>query len=145
MVDFSSLQMTAPTAPVSGVGLGGRTPHGARGEFTSTVAVTTADRVIMFNIPPRSRIVSGFLKTTDMDSNGAPTLALNVGTVANPTLFFAGSTIAQTGGAVGMFSNGLDFVTTARTAVIITPSANAATFANGTIVLVINYWNEEPA
>ena len=44
-----------------------------------------------------------------------------------------------------MFSNGLDFVTPARTAVIITPSANAATFANGTIVLVLHYWAEEPA
>jgi hypothetical protein len=72
MAQYYSLE-TTPSAPypVSGVGLGGRTTHHARGEFTPTAAITTADVIDMCDIPPRSRIVGATLKCEgQIDSNG---------------------------------------------------------------------------
>jgi hypothetical protein len=146
MVAYTSLQKTAPAYPVSGVGLGGRSVHVGRGEYTSTVAITTADTIAMFDLPPRARVVGGFLKATDMDTNGTPTIALNVGIAGTPALFFAASNVAQAGTAANtLAATGYDYTTTAKTPVIITPSTNAATFANGVITLVLEFIVEEPA
>jgi hypothetical protein len=71
MAQYYSLETTAPVYPISGVGLGGRTTHHARGEFTPTAAITTADVVDMFDLPPRARIIGATLKAEgQIDSNG---------------------------------------------------------------------------
>lgn len=148
MAQFYSLQkpQTGRSFPVSGVGLGGRTSHHARGEFTATTAFTTADFVDMFDLPPRARVIGGFIKATDMDSNGAPTITLNVGIVGTPQLFFAAANVAQAGGVLATLTTaGYDYVTTGKTPVRLVPQANAATFAAGTIIVVLDYIVEEPA
>jgi hypothetical protein len=152
MAQYYSLE-TTPSAPypVSGVGLGGRTTHHARGEFTPTAAITTADVIDMCDIPPRSRIVGATLKCEgQIDSNGTPTLAFNVGIAGTPALIFAGSTVGRTAGASidrAPTAASFDYLTTgAKTRIKLVPSANAATFVAGQkIVLVIAFTVEEPA
>src|SRR6476646_1401799 len=102
MAQFYSIETGSGVAgarlyPVSGVGMGGRTSHHARGEFTTTAALAAADIVDLFDLPPRARIIGGFIKATDMDTNGTPTIAFNVGIAGTPALFFAASTAAQAG------------------------------------------------
>jgi hypothetical protein len=143
--------LTPPVYPVSGVGVGGRTAHHARAEFTPTVALTTADTVALLDLPPRSRIIGAVLKYEGQtDSNGTPTWAVNIGTAALPTLLFAGSTAGRTAGASvdrNPAATATDFLTTgAKTRIQLVPSANAATFVTGQkIVLIVNFMVEEPA
>jgi hypothetical protein len=148
-VQLGSGAANARTFPISGVGLGGRTSHHARGEFTPAVAFTVADQIDMFDLPPRARILGAFLKYEGQtDSNGAPTLAVNVGSIATPALIFAGSTVGRTvGPSVDATMNplGRDFQTVGKTRIRLVPTANAATFVPGQkIVLVVNYTVEEP-
>jgi len=152
MADYFSLQTAGPRQyPVSGVGLDGRTAHHERGEFTATANLTTGDRVLMFYLPPRSRVTGGFIKSTgQLDSNGTPTVTVNVGTTATPTLFFNGST--NVGRVVGdsaettMNPTGRDFLTSAKTPVYMTLGANPATgAATAKIVVMLTYLSEQPA
>lgn len=147
MAQFYSLETTPPVYPVSGVGLGGRTSHHARGEFTTSVALAAADVVDLFDLPPRARVLGGFVKATDMDTNGSPTIAFNIGIAGTPALFFAASNAAQAGTVDrAMAATGTDYVTTGKTRVKLVVSTGPATgVAVGTVVVVINYIVEEPA
>lgn len=151
MAQFYSLEtggaITGRQYPTPGVGMGGRVSKHGRGEFTTTAALTTADTVDLFDLPPRARVIGGFIKATDMDTNGAPTITLNVGITGTPQLFFAASTAAQAGTVDrALAAAGTDYVTTAKTRVKLTVQANAATsVAVGTVVVVLNYIVDEPA
>lgn len=152
MANYKSLELggtaaNARTYPMSSVGLGGRTPHGARGEYTISAALALNDTIELFDLPPRSRIVSGFVKSADFDTNGTPTIVLAVGDAGDDDRYFTGLTIGQTGGvndAVAL--TGLDYVTTQKTRVIAKVTTGPATSATtGQLVVVLNYWVEEPA
>ena len=151
MANFKSVELGggaagARTYPVSGVGLGGRTPHGARGEYTITAALALNDTIELFDLPPRSRIVSGFVKSDDLDTGGSPAIVLAVGDAGDDDRYFTGLTIGQAGGVSdAVAATGLDYVTTAKTRVIAKVTTAPATGATtGKIVVVLNYWNEEP-
>lgn len=155
MVAYTSTQLgsgiaNARVAPISGVGMGGRTAHHMRGEFTPTVTLTTADFVDLFDMPPRSRVISAFVKFDgQIDSNGAPTWAYNVGSVATPALIFAASIVGRTAGPsveAIMAPVGRDFTFTAKTRIRLVPTGAPATFVAGQkITVVIAYTVEEPA
>lgn len=152
MVAYTSAQTTGPRlAPVSGVGLDGRSAHHERGTFTATVALTTADNVLMFYLPPRARVTGGYIKSTgQLDSNGTPTVTVNLGTLALPQLFFAASTnvgrIAGDSQETTLAPAGRDFQTTAKTPVYMTLQANPATgAATAVITAVLSYMVEQPA
>lgn len=144
MAAFNSLEV-AGGYPVSGVGLGGRTTHAARGEYTTTATLATGDTIALFDLPPRARIKGGYLKSAQLDTGAG--LSYNVGIAGNPTLFFNGSTIGRTaGGGVdrALAFAGTDFLTTGKTRVTLTVAAGAATGANGQVVVELNYSVEEP-
>lgn len=146
MANFTSLELTPPVYPVSGVGLGGRTAHHARGQYTTLATLATADTIQFFDLPPRARVVGGYIKADQLDTSTG--LALSLGTATTPALFFSSSTVGRTaGGGVDrtMTFAGTDFVTTAKTRVILTATAGATTGANGAIVAVLTYMVEEPA
>ncbi len=151
MAQYYSLELgdgvaNARTYPVSGVGLGGRTVHYARAEKTLSAAITTSDVLDLFDLPPRARVVDGFVKSSDMDTNGSPTFAWNIGDSGDADRYFAAANAPQTGVVVRMtLATAIDYVTTAKTRVKLVPSANAATFAAGTLVVMIGYIVEEPA
>lgn len=149
MANYLSVQKTPPTYPVPGVGLGGKTSHSQRGEFTTTVALAAADTIQMFDLPPRARVVGGFLKAAQLDSNGSPTITVSLGIVGTPGLFFNASTaVGRTAGVTAdatMNPAGRDYLTTAKTPVIMTIPAGAATGVVGAqIVAHLTYHVEEP-
>lgn len=153
MATFKSVQLggtaaNARTYPVSGVGMGGRTTHGARGEYTITAALANGDKIDLFYLPPRARIVSGFVKCDDLDTGGTA-LRIDIGDAADTDRYLVGS--ASTPGPVAGVTNtlattGYDYVTTAKTLVSATVSAGPTTGATtGTLVVFLEYTVEEPA
>lgn len=146
MAAYTSLELTPPVYPVSGVGLGGRTTHGARGEYTITAALALNDTVQLFDLPPRARIIGGFIKSDDLDSGGTA-IRVNVGDSGDVDRYFAASAIAGTGGVdTTMAATGVDYVTTGKTRVFLTVSTAPTTGATtGTIVVRLSYTVEEPA
>lgn len=150
MAQYYSLELgdgvaNARTYPTPGVGLGGRTIHYARAEKTLSAAITTSDVLDLFDLPPRARVVDGWVKSDDMDTNGSPTYAFNIGISGTAALFFSAAVAPQAGTVVRMSAaTGFDYLTTAKTRVKLVPSANAATFAAGTLVVMLAYIVEEP-
>lgn len=146
MANFTSLELTPPVYPVSGVGLGGRSEHWARGQYLTTATLATGDTIQFFDLPPRARITGGFIKADQLDTSTGLTLSLGIS--GTPALFFSASTIGRTAGG-GVDRNvtfaGTDYVTTQKTRVIMTATAGATTGANGNIVCGLTYLVEEPA
>lgn len=152
MATFNSVELGGTTAnartyPVSGVGMGGRTTHGARGEYTILAALALNDVINLFYLPPRARIISGFVKSDDLDTGGTA-LRIDVGDSGAASRYFVGG--AGTPGPVAGYSNalavtGADYLTTAKTLVTATVSAAPTTGATtGTLVVVLEYTCEEP-
>lgn len=137
----------ARTYPVSGVGVGGRTTHAARGTYTITAALALNDVIQLFDLPPNARIVSGFVKSDDLDSGGTG-LRIDVGITGTTTLFLTGA--AGTPGPVSAVTNvlnftGIDYLTTAKTRVFATVSTGPTTGATtGTFTVVLEYFVNEP-
>ncbi|MFC0304398.1 hypothetical protein [Rhizorhabdus histidinilytica] len=132
--------------PVSGVGMGGRTIHSARGEYTISAALVVNDIIDMFDLPPNARVVGGFLKSDDLDTGGSPAIVLALGDAVDDDRFFTGATIGQAGGVTTVLAaSGVDYVTTAKTRVKAKVTTGPATGATtGTIVGVLHYFVEEP-
>jgi hypothetical protein len=145
-VELGSGVAGARTYPVSGVGMGGRTSHSARGEYTISAALVINDTIALFDLPRGARIQSGYIKSADLDSNGTPLITLDIGDAGDADRYFAASTVAQAGGVDRtMAATGVDYLTTAKTRVIATVKTAPATSATtGTIVVVLDYWIEEP-
>src|SRR6478735_5031102 len=86
MANFLSLETTPPTYPVSGVGLGGRTTHWARGTYTITAALALNDTIQLFDMPRNARVLyGGFIKSDDLDSGGTA-IRVNVGDAVTLTV-----------------------------------------------------------
>lgn len=145
-VELGGTVANARTYPVSGVGMGGRTSHGARGEYTISAALVINDVINLFYLPPRARIKRGWIKSADLDTGGSPAITIDVGDAADPDRYFAASTVAQAGGVdVTMASTGVDYLTTSKVLVSALIKAAPATSATtGTIVVCIDYACEEP-
>lgn len=146
MANYLSLEKTPPNYPVSGVGLGGRTTHRARAQYTVTVALAAGDTIQLCDLPIRARVLGGFIKSDAVDSASAVTY--NVGIAGTPALFWSGSTVGRTGGGVDrtMAFAGTDYVTTGKTPVILTVgTAPGTATTGGTIVVDITFSVEEPS
>lgn len=77
--------------------------------LSATVDLTAADIatgnvVEFFRLPADAVIVDGYLKADDLDSDGTPTVAINVGHDGSATAFLSASTVAQAGGTVQLGS-----------------------------------------
>lgn len=138
----------ARTYPVSGVGLGGRTTHAARGTYTISAALALNDTIQLFDLPPNARIVSGFVKSDDLDSGGTG-LRIDVGDAADADRYLVGG--AGTPGPVAgvttvLAATAYDYVTTAKTRVFATVSTGPTTGAtSGTFTVLLEYIVNEPA
>lgn len=140
-----SLQLTN-RLPVNGPGIGGSLKV-----FRATIPLVAGDLVLnavhqALDLPPNFTCLHGAIWATDMDTGGSPTLAFNVGTAATAALFFAASNVGQAGTASGAIARaGYGFTTTAKTRVIVTVSAAAATAAAGTLDIVLMGTVNDPA
>lgn len=145
MADFSSVEI-AQRYPVSGVGLGGRTSHGARAEYTILAALALNDTIQLFDLPRNARVIGGWIKSDDLDTGGGAALRISVGDAGSATRYFSSSAVASTGGIdATMASTGYDYLNTAKTRVFATVSTGPTTgTTTGTIVVRITYVVEEP-
>lgn len=126
----------------TGVAAGG--PAGnclvAYAEVACTASPATTDTINFFYLPAGARVLSMTLESTDMDTNAAPALTLNVGDSGSATRFFSGSTVGQAGTAsVASAVTGLHYKTTAKTLITGVAGVNAATGAAGTLYLSCLY------
>lgn len=145
-VELGSGLPGARVYPVSGVGMGGRTAHRARGEYTIVAALVAADTIQLFDLPPRARILGGFIKADDLDTGGTA-LRISVGDAGSATRYFSSSSAGSVATSVdaAMAATGVDYVTTTKTRVFATVSTGPTTGAvTGTIVVSITYNVEEP-
>jgi len=147
VANFLSLETTPPVYPISGVGLGGRTTHWARGTYTISAALAAADTIQLFDLPRNSRVLSGgFIKSDDLDTGGTA-IRFNVGDAGSASRYFAASAVASTGTVdTTMAATGVDYVNTAKTRVFATVSVAPTTGATtGTFTVMLPYIVEEPA
>lgn len=146
MATYSSTDYST-NAPVPANGLS----RGAQVMYfpiTVTAALTTSDVFNFGYVPANFRLVDAILKASDMDTNGTPTLAINVGISGTAQLIFAASTVGQAGTvdrAMAVAGVNYKFPSTSKTLITGAPSANAATGAAGTLELVLIGYVEDSA
>ena len=105
-----------------------------------TAAPATTDTINFFTMPKNARVHFAVLKSDDMDTNGTPTLALNIGDACSAGRLFAASTVGQAGTlSTAIAAGGEEYQYTADTVVTGTASTNAATGAAGTVTLTVFY------
>lgn len=98
MTTYASTNTGAANA-VPGVGDG----HGLKavvGVFALTAALAINDVIQSPTIPKGATIIDVMVASTDLDTNGTPTITLDVGYSGDQDYFIAASTVAQAGGAV---------------------------------------------
>lgn len=139
MANFLSLQMTPPTYPVSGPGLGGRSVKIERGSFSATVAMPVNDTVQLFKLHPRFRVTGGYVK-----GNLGTSVTVDVGDAGDPDRYFALAAAATGTVVTTVAATGIDYQTTAYTPVFATIKG-ATTAASGDLVVVLEGIIEEPA
>src|SRR5690242_13203004 len=71
----------------------------ATATVSCTAAPSTSDTINFFDLPAGARVHMAVLYATDMDTNGSPTLTLNVGDSGDADRLFAASTVGQAGTA----------------------------------------------
>jgi hypothetical protein len=143
MTAYLSDKATSPLAPSP--------THGQAGNLQTlyctvalTAALTTADTFAFFTLPANARVHAAILKCTDIDTNGSPTVTINVGDAGSATRYFSASTVGQAGTVdVTMQAAGRLYKTTAKTAIVGSVQANAATGVAGTLELVIHFVVED--
>jgi hypothetical protein len=115
-----------------------------RFKVTTTGALTTSDTIQFGYLPIYARVVDAIIKASDLDTNGSPTLTLNVGDAADPDRLFAASTVGQAATAArATAATAFGYRYDAQTMITGAPAANAATGAAGTIELFVFYTVED--
>jgi hypothetical protein len=113
---------------------------------TTTAALGLNDGGTFGYLPPNAVVVGGYAKfATAMDTNGAPTLTIDIGVTGAAQTFLAADTTARAGGTVSTIGKGYKNTSGAKEAITWLAHAAAATGAAGTIELHLSYFIEEPA
>lgn len=117
---------------------------------TVSVAITTAmidntnDEVELLWVPKGAVFDSAVLSATDMDTNGTPTLAFDVGDDSDEDRIFAASTVGQAGTLSTAFARTAHgYKWTAATKIKAYVQAVSATGAAGTLNFTIRYFVDE--
>lgn len=122
----------------------------AYGSYDMSANPTAADILQLCKVPAGAVVIDGFVRMEDLDSNATETLDFDVGTSADPDAF--GNFGVQTGDAItgylpeggirlplhGTLKDG-PVTLTDETTIQLTWIAAAATFAAGTVTLVVYY------
>lgn len=107
-------------------------------EVTFAAAPTTSDPINFFKVPAGFRVLGAILEASDMDTDGTPTITLNVGDSGSATRLFSASTVAQAGtSAVATAVTGIFHQYTTETTITGVAQANATAGASGTLRLCV--------
>ncbi len=107
---------------------------------TATVSTPFAAGATLLSVavPARTVVAALDLTATDLDSNAAPTITLNVGDAADIDRYLAASTVAQAGGTVeNRPASSAWWRYTAASAVTVQVGTDATTDAAGTVSLTL--------
>lgn len=138
MATYNSDKVTA-NAPISAHGLANNVKV-AYAIVTCAASPATTDTINFFDLPAGARAMFWTLKASDMDTNGSPALALNVGDSGSASRIFSASTVGQAGTEGNATAVGaIDYAYATKTRITGTASTNAATGAAGTIELACFY------
>lgn len=140
MATTYSATLGSTTAPRRTAGLNGQ-PVTVYSEFTFPVAPVINDVVQMVGVPLGARVTDVVLGSDDLDTNGTPTITLDVGDGGDVDRYLAASTIAQTGAAPtgAILKTGFGYVYTAADTIDIMVKAAPATGVVGTVRLAVTY------
>jgi len=106
--------------------------------LTSTAAFANGDVLNFGMVPKGFRLLYACLESTDIDTNGSPTVTINIGDSGSATRIFSGSTIGQAGGITNtQATTGNGFLFTSDTLIVGAFGAGPATGAIGTIDLTL--------
>ncbi|BBB99394.1 hypothetical protein [Bradyrhizobium elkanii] len=118
--------------------------------FGGTVNLLTTD-LVTTAITAICRVPAGFIATnlfasaSDMDTNGTPTLALNIGDAGSAARLLSASTIGQAGTSTSTIATtGAYYQFTADTDILLQPSTNSATAAAGTLTFYLEGFMANP-
>lgn len=132
-------------APALGHGIAGNAKV-ATATVTCTAAPATTDTINFFDLPAGARVHLAVLSASDMDTNGSPALALNIGDAGSAARLFSASTVGQAGTAsTAVAATGVGNLYTTKTRITGVASTNAATGAAGTVTLSVLYTVEGQA
>lgn len=126
-------------SPAASHGFGGN----VKALFSTVVCAAspaTTDTINFGYLPANARVLLAVLESTDMDTNGTPLLAINVGDSGSAARLFSASTVGQAGTlstAIAVAGAGNKY--TSKTLITGVASANAATGAAGTLYLTVFY------
>ena len=112
----------------------------AYASVSCTAAPSTSDTLNFFDLPANARVVFAVLEASDMDTNGSPTLTLNIGDSGSASRLFSASTVGQAGTSSSALAvGGQGYSYTSKTRITGTAANNAATGAAGTVELTVGY------
>lgn len=112
----------------------------ARADVVCSSAPSTSDTLEFFYLPAGAVVLHAVLESSDMDTNGSPTLTLNVGDSGDADRLFAASTVGQAGTVSNSaIATGNLAVYSSKTLITGVANANAATGAAGTVSLTVLY------
>jgi len=106
--------------------------------FTTTAALANTDVIKMVPVQAGEQVVGGWVFSPDLDTNGAPTITIDVGDGDDPDRYVDGSTVPRAGGiiefgagvaATAAGAASFNHVYTAADTIDITVSAAVATAA----------------
>ena len=127
-------------APVAASRIAGQ-PVTVFSDFTFPAAPVINDVVQMIKVPKGAVVVDVALGADDLDTNGSPTITLDVGDGGDVDRFIAASTIAQSGAAPvqSILKTGFGFAYSADDTIDVMVKAAPATGAVGTVRLMATY------
>lgn len=112
---------------------------------TSGTGTNLNDTITMLTLPRGATPVEMYLEADQLDSNGAPTLTLDLGTAASPQAYlaaYAGASAASSAAGlvnVGRVNPGALAQVTVDTTLIVTIHAAAATKKAGNLSVLVTY------
>lgn len=118
--------------------------------FGGTVSLATTD-LVTTNQVAVMRVPAGFVATnlfasaTDMDTNGTPTLALNLGDSGSANRLLSASNIGQAGTSTSTIATtGAYYTFPVDTDILLAPSTNPATAAAGSVTIYLEGFMANP-
>lgn len=121
----------------------GPSTSGGHVDLYFTVSITAAAAnldAFNFGVAPKGfRVMSGCLESTDIDTNGSPTVTINVGDSGDADRLFAASTVGQAGTADRALAvTGQGYLYTEDTVITGAIPTGPATGATGTLTLTLS-------
>lgn len=107
-------------------------------EVPITANAANLDTFVFGVVPKGFRVMGASLESTDIDTNGSPTVTINVGDAGDADRLFAASTVGQAGTAsVAIAATGLHHIYTADTVITGAIPTGPATGTTGTLQLAV--------